>query len=650
MSTSPRTDERPYEKGWLTVCIIGSGPRGLSVLERLAANADELLPAGVRLRVHLVDPRPGSGRVWRSDQSRHLLMNTVASQVTLFTDGSVTMDGPVRPGPDLGAWAADPDLHGGASPAGEEVPGPDGYPTRALYGRYLEWVLRTVVRRSAADIRTHPARAVRLDADTTAAGRDRVTLDDGTVLSGLDAVVLAQGHLPVSPTPAEAALARFAARRGLHYLPPGNPADARLDGIAPGEPVLLRGLGLNFFDHMALLTEGRGGAYEAKDAGLVYHRCGREPVLYAGSRRGVPHQARGENQKGAHGRHLPLVLTPATVARLRRGPRRPRFRRDIWPLVSQEVETVYYAALLRADGRTGAAARLLERSAAGPWTPYDRDRLLDALGVPTGRRWDWERVARPCGEAVFADRAAFNGRLLEHLRRDVAEAEAGNVDGPYKAALDVLRDLRNEVRLLVDHGGISGADYRDELSARYGPLNAYLSIGPPPRRIREAIALIEAGVLTVLGPGAEFGADETTGRFTARSPRVGGGVVQARALIEARLPEPDVARTEDPLLGYLHATGQCVPYVIGDGRGAYRTGGIAVTERPYHLVDAAGAAHERRFAYGVPTEGVHWVTAAGIRPGVDSVILGDSDAMARAVLGLARGAGRHHDTLTRSAT
>lgn len=42
--------------------------------------------------------------------------------------------------------------------------------------------------------------------------------------------------------------------------------------------------------------------------------------------------------------------------------------------------------------------------------------------------------------------------------------------------------------------------------------------------------------------------------------------------------------------------------------------------------------HPRRFAYGVPTESVHWVTAAGIRPGVGSVTLEDSDAIAAAVL------------------
>jgi hypothetical protein len=66
----------------------------------------------------------------------------------------------------------------------------------------------------------------------------------------------------------------------------------------------------------------------------------------------------------------------------------------------------------------------------------------------------------------------------------------------------------------------------------------------------------------------------------------------------------------------------------------YETGGLAVTERPYRLLDAQGRAHPRRFAYGVPTEAVHWATAAGIRPGVDSVTLADSDAIARAALAL----------------
>ena len=47
----------------------------------------------------------------------------------------------------------------------------------------------------------------------------------------------------------------------------------------------------------------------------------------------------------------------------------------------------------------------------------------------------------------------------------------------------------------------------------------------------------------------------------------------------------------------------------------------------------------------MPTEGVHWVTAAGIRPGVNSVTLQDSDAVALAVLGLAPGADRRDEMI-----
>jgi hypothetical protein len=91
----------------------------------------------------------------------------------------------------------------------------------------------------------------------------------------------------------------------------------------------------------------------------------------------------------------------------------------------------------------------------------------------------------------------------------------------------------------------------------------------------------------------------------------------------------------DPLLVGLRRTGQCRPYRIPDPEQPYETGGLTVTERPYRLVDAEHRAHQRRFAFGVPTETVHWVTAAGIRPGVNSVILTDADAIARACLALA---------------
>ena len=91
----------------LTVCIVGAGPRGLSVLERLCAR-ERRAASHPAIAVHIVDPtRPGAGSVWRTDQSRELLMNTVASQVTVYTDASVEIDGPIEPGPSLHEWAVE---------------------------------------------------------------------------------------------------------------------------------------------------------------------------------------------------------------------------------------------------------------------------------------------------------------------------------------------------------------------------------------------------------------------------------------------------------------------------------------------------------------------------------------------------------------
>ncbi|MFF6782722.1 FAD/NAD(P)-binding protein [Streptomyces sp. NPDC012510] len=678
------------------IALVGAGPRGTSVLERLCASAPELLGPGTHLTVHVIDPAPpGPGQVWRTSQSPHLLMNTVASQVTLFTDESVDCSGPVRPGPSLYEWAT-----GGPGSSGGPIGlGPDDYPTRAQYGRYLEWVFAEVVRGAPPRIRVevHGTRAVRLD--DAPDGSQRLTLATGHVLTGLSAVVLTQGHLPTLPDRTERDLTARAARHGLRHFPPANPADLDLSPVAPGEPVLLRGLGLNFFDHMALLTTGRGGRFVHDDdrddpdrddpsgggRRLRYVPSGREPRLYAGSRRGVPYQARGDNAKGPYGRHTPLVLTPEVISGFRKradSGEAPDFLTEIWPLVAKEVETVYYERLLGVTGATKTAGtagtagtpRTPEvsgasgASAASPSVPVSpipscdlfggashdrfgdapgnsstggrfRDRflavphrsrqeaaVLDEFGVAEADRWSWDRVSRPYAGRTFADPEEWRGWLLGYLREDAAQAALGNVEGPLKAALDVLRDLRNELRLIVDHRGLAGASRREHLDRWYTPLNAFLSIGPPRSRIEEMSALIEAGVLTVLGPGLDVRPQD--GAWTAHSPEVPGSAVRVTTVIEARLPEPDLRRTADDLLAGLLRTGGCRPHRV-DG---YETGGLDVTPRPYHLIDRQGTAHSRRFAFGVPTEGVHWVTAAGARPGVDSVTLADADAVARAVL------------------
>src|SRR5690349_22369630 len=240
------------------IAIVGAGPRGAGLLERLSASVPELLPrvgSGAVLDVHLIDPFPaGAGRIWRHAQSPLLAMNSMAADVTMFTDDSVKMDGPIVPGPSMWEWAQD--LREGRLP-GEDVRalGPElaaelraltaaTFPSRRLQSAYLGWVLRHVLAGLPAGMRVyvHECRAVGLvdDGDT-----QLVRLDGGATLR-VDAVVLASGHLDATPTDDELDLAARAAAAGLRYLPPEQTTDSDLSGIEPGEPVIVRGTGLAF--------------------------------------------------------------------------------------------------------------------------------------------------------------------------------------------------------------------------------------------------------------------------------------------------------------------------------------------------------------------------------------------------------------------
>ena len=105
--------------------------------------------------------------------------------------------------------------------------------------------------------------------------------------------------------------------------------------------------------------------------------------------------------------------------------------------------------------------------------------VLAKFDVDADQGWDWRKIAAPFTDDDLSSTKKFRSWLRNYLDVEVREAGKGNVTGPRKAALDVLRDLRNEVRLAVDHGGLDGTSYRDELDQWYTPLNAYLSIGPP---------------------------------------------------------------------------------------------------------------------------------------------------------------------------
>ncbi|WP_262700302.1 MULTISPECIES: FAD/NAD(P)-binding protein [Streptomyces] len=607
---APRPDRRPVD-----AVIVGAGPRGVSVLERLVAR---VAPGGRPLSAVLVDPYPpGAGRVWRRDQPPQLLMNTMVADNTVFPDGSVRLDAPVDTGPTFSEW-----LRGIAgkghpdSTVAEFAARADDrhYAPRRVYGAYLADALdriraaagdriRTAVR-TAAVVRVTPLTAP-ADSSGTPAGYE-VVLDDGGRLAAR-AVVLATGHLDAPAAPP---------RREPLHLPGGHPTDYALEAIAPHAQVLLRGGGLNAFDVLALLTLGRGGRFGEHG----YVPSGREPHIWITSRRGVPFHARMD----VPGVTAPVAfLTPERVAALAARDRLD-FRADVLPLLLADFELAWYDRVLKLHADQLPDPGALRRALAEPPGP-DRDTALRAA-APAALRLDLDAIAEPLRGRSFARSAELHEWWAGYLDADVAATTDPRVPPPAALAVAV-RQARPALRTLITAGNLSGESYRRDVLGWFNGFANFVSGGPPALRIRQLRALLDAGVVGLLGP--------VRPGTRAESAVVAGLSVRADVVIDAWLPGTDVTTEGPGVVRRLLADGMGRPHRLApDGTGArpLPTGALDVRPADGRVRRPDGTVHRALFAVGVPLEGVRWTTAIGARPGTDADFFHETDHVAAELL------------------
>ncbi|MFM9368772.1 FAD/NAD(P)-binding protein [Streptomyces sp. Da 82-17] len=605
----------------MKVAIVGSGPRGLSVLERMAARLAES-PVDEGLEIYLIDSHQvGSGRIWRTDQPSWFLMNTVADEVSAFSgqpDG-----GPARPGagPSLAQWWSSVDPH---------YPGPNSYAPRALHGRYMQFILRTVEENLPEKVRLIPLKATVHALERTGDGY-LLALEEGAHLT-VDKVVLTTGHTTPELTGTQARLAAFAEEHPhLRHIAGDSAADMPLDAVPAGSPVGVLGLGLSFYDVLAAFTEGRGGVFEDDgDGGLRYRPSGREPVIVAGSRSGMPLPARGRNQKHHDHRYDHVLFTTERVlAHSRHGA--ISFADDALPWLLAEVELVYYATTLTHRHSPGRAAAFeAEVVAAAEAGVPDVVAIAAGYGLGDVPRIDLDEQARPFADRHFDSPEEFRRALSAAIADDLAHAAAGNVDDPLKAALDVIRDSRAVIRSLVDFGGLTPDSHREDFLGWYVQRSSFLAAGPPRTRLRQVRALLDCGVLRIAGPGTRFLPDPASGRFAVHSPYVAGSRVLVDTVVDARVPTPDVRLDPHPLTRSLREQGIWTSYVNhGADGGRFDTGGVAVTEAPFHPLDRAGRPDKGLYVLGIPTEHTRWFMQGGSsRPGFWTDFVQNADAIA----------------------
>lgn len=604
-------------------------------MERLVAN--HVADGGPDVIVHLIDPFPvGAGRIWRHDQSALLKLNSLAEDVTMFTDSSSAIDGPVEPGPSLSEWAdeiragritdvrpTDPDL-------ARELRDLHGksFPTRRLQSLYLDWFHRRTLRHLPAGVTvvTHRSRAVSVSELDGA--EQRVALDDGTEVDG-DVIVFALGHSGSDAEPEHSDLADFATRHGLFYLPPSFTADADLNGVRPGETVVVRGFGLAAVDLIVLLGEGRGGRFEQGDDGLRYVPSGREPHLVIGSRRGVPYHSKITSSLVGE-RPTPRYFTPGIAAGIVNAHPRLDFVEHVWPAIAKEMLHGYYAELF-----TGHPERVrlswhefvARFDEVDPFGEAYAALVADAVVDPADRL-DLHRFDRPLAGVHGLSTDDLQGVVRDYIRDDLAR----RTQPEHSATLGLF------LSLLQAHGAfLTIADvpnwtprYRErDLGGGWTRYFSYVASGPPGPRLEEILALSEAGIITFVGPGIEIEQDDEAGVFRAKGTG-SDAEFEARTLIDAWLPEERASSSDNPLLRSLIADGHGVEHVVADDTRLVNTGRVRVDPDGSRITLTDGTAHPRRFAIGPYTTAPF--VGAFSRPRTNALSFRENDAVARAVL------------------
>lgn len=589
-----------------TIAVIGLGPWGLCVLERLIsrARADE-----ADVEIHVVEAgRPGSG-VYQVDQPDYLVLNNPCGQLSLYATpeegreppyGLGLYDWAVRTGY---RWVGDTCR---VTPAGRPLDPADFLPRR-LMGEYLAWFFETLV----ADAPAHVEVVVHRDSAVDVVGEpggERIVLASGRSVL-VDHVVLTSGHTynlgpdELAPT----------ARLLRPYPVTWFEADP-----AAGEPMAIAGMGLVACDLLTAMTVGRGGVFEeAPGDRLRYRPSGREPQLLLYSRTGVPPLAKPASVADPTGDYRPVICTARRLGRLRRGA--IDFRSEVLPLVLAEMQVRYY---LRASADRDLPERLGAAWSAGRFGP-ELARLAARHGPydPAGHfEGGLDQPMPTCKD--------YEQQVYDLVAADLDEAIAGPARSPLKAALETTRILRDELRSVLEFGALSLESYRD-FQRTIRPRINRIEAGPPLLRSQQLLALLDAGLVRLpWGPSPQVRPDGAGGVRVRSSALLRPHEEGARAVIRGHLDLPSLVQTASPLLRALRDGGRLQPMRYGP----VAVGSVAIDEA-FHPLDRSGVAQERLSLLGVLTEGARYFTHYLPSPKSRMRAVLDAQACAAAVIG-----------------
>jgi uncharacterized NAD(P)/FAD-binding protein YdhS len=600
------------------IAIIGLGPRGLSVFDRIIAYARNDATA-TPLDLYLFDSKEFGPGCHTTDQADHLLVNTVACQMTQFSDDTVRGAGPLLYGPSFSDWLISKNGNGADIDR-------NGYYSRALFGDYLRWGFEYLKKLAPPHVTIFLHNYAGVD-DLSWQGERWQVSYDGCAFAA-DFVFLTTGHARKVLSESERALTQKVeaarARNGrLQLVLEPYPIRNAVSSVTACDTIAIEGMGLTTFDLIAQLTQGRGGKFEAcgkmEPAGrLRYRPSGNEPQILLYSRSGLPLTARAVNQKGVFGQYKPKFLTFAKLDALRRETDGGQldFEKQIIPLLWCDMQFAFYFSYLH-KRRDKITALMFSNEFMACESAAARQALIDRH-VDRREQLSWDKLVEPIPALALKSRRQFDDWLRGHMWRDFEHACQGNLDSPLKSACDVLRDVRDVVRAAIDFGGLYEHSHRWVLS-EFLPIMNRLAVGPPKERIAQLLALMDAGTVRAdFGPGASCVLDEGGASFTVQS-HWSGEAASANVLVRGRASLPGPLEDRSPLMRKLVQRGIVRPFMNGQ----FHPGGITV-DRNMNVVAHDGASQTTLWALGTLVEGCKFYTFVLPRPGANSTTMVDA--------------------------
>jgi hypothetical protein len=550
------------------IAVVGVGPRGLSVVERVLSYAEL---TGRKIDLLLFEPQTLGVGVHSLDLPDYLLLNTVAGQITAFPDEAMVPDAPFMPGPSFLAWCGQRGLTVPASwsAARPAAVAEHHFMPRRLYGEYLEWSAALLLAQAPDCVQVTVKKEI--VTNVRPCGEEaELTVGDGSSYRA-DLAIVTTGHGLHTP-PRERNGSRGLVER-CYLLP------EKLAGIDAGQRVAIAGMGLTAIDVVAALTVGRGGRFQKVDGALRYAASGREPRMVLFNRRGwlpcarpaLPRRTPPQGGTGA------LTLDALAEMRKDRIGGCLSYSEDLEPLIRREVE-------------------------ADDLEPEERRALARVLGQ--GRETWWSE-------------AEFHAAVVAQARQDLTEAALGLGASRIKNRLEVLRDRREVLRSSVDAPGLTAAGHRDFFHFLPALANR-AAVGPQLERSEELMSLMDAGLVR-LGPGPGARLEQTDSGWSLTSTALGEKKrLRADFALKAHIDTPELDPAIDPLSRSLRDWGAAHP---ADSR-------YLRLERDGRVLTRSGATAPVA-VFGPPAEGANYYNNYVLWPGTWSRLLTDIDRALR---------------------